>query len=79
MNHLTPPQTGIDTAVFLDAFVISSVLLPAILERLGRRTWTLPSWLDRRLRRIASNRGLSRDAPEVRHRSRTPSVEPTKG
>jgi RND superfamily putative drug exporter len=41
------------TAVFLDAFVIRMVLLPAILELLGRRTWAFPRGLDRRLPRLA--------------------------
>jgi len=30
------------TAVFLDAFVIRSLLLPAVLELLGDRTWRVP-------------------------------------
>src|SRR5438876_5623779 len=41
------------TAVFLDAIVIRMILLPAVLELLGRRAWTFPSWLDRRLPRLA--------------------------
>jgi RND superfamily putative drug exporter len=41
------------TAVFLDAFVIRMLLLPAVLELLGRRTWTFPRVLDRRLPRLA--------------------------
>jgi RND superfamily putative drug exporter len=41
------------TAVFLDAFVIRMVLLPAVLELLGRRTWAFPRGLDRRLPRLA--------------------------
>jgi RND superfamily putative drug exporter len=41
------------TAVFLDAFVIRSLLLPSVLELLGRRTWMLPGWLGRRLPRFA--------------------------
>jgi putative drug exporter of the RND superfamily len=36
-------------AVFLDAIVIRTVLLPAVLELLGRRTWAFPRWFDRRL------------------------------
>jgi RND superfamily putative drug exporter len=39
--------------VFLDAFVIRLVLLPAVLELLGRRTWAFPHRLDRRLPRLA--------------------------
>jgi putative drug exporter of the RND superfamily len=40
------------SAVFLDAFVIRSLLLPSVLELVGRRTWQLPSWLGRRLPRV---------------------------
>jgi RND superfamily putative drug exporter len=29
------------------------VLLPAVLELLGRRTWAFPRWLDRRLPQLA--------------------------
>jgi RND superfamily putative drug exporter len=41
------------TAVFLDAFVIRMILLPAVLELLGPRTWAFPRGLDRRLPRLA--------------------------
>jgi RND superfamily putative drug exporter len=43
---------GLAAAVFLDAVVVRCVLLPAVLELLGKTTWWLPSWLDRRLPRI---------------------------
>ena len=39
------------SAVFLDAFVVRSLLLPAVLELLGRRTWWLPAGIRRRLPR----------------------------
>jgi RND superfamily putative drug exporter len=41
------------TAVFLDAVVIRSILMPAVLELFGRWTWSFPSWFDRRLPRLA--------------------------
>jgi RND superfamily putative drug exporter len=41
------------TAVFLDAIVIRSILMPAVLELFGRRTWAFPRWVDRRLPRLA--------------------------
>jgi RND superfamily putative drug exporter len=41
------------SAVFLDALVVRTLLLPAVLQLLGRTTWTLPRWLDRRLPRVA--------------------------
>jgi putative drug exporter of the RND superfamily len=40
-------------AVFIDAFVVRSLLLPATLHVLGRRTWWLPSWLERRMPHLA--------------------------
>jgi RND superfamily putative drug exporter len=40
-------------AVVLDAVVIRTILLPAVLQLLGRSTWSFPAWLDRRLPRIA--------------------------
>jgi putative drug exporter of the RND superfamily len=40
-------------AVFVDAFVVRSLLLPALLHLLGRRTWWLPAWLDRRMPHLA--------------------------
>jgi RND superfamily putative drug exporter len=45
--------TAMASAVFLDAIVIRSVLMPAVLELFGRRTWAFPTWLDRRLPRLA--------------------------
>ncbi|HVI38367.1 MAG TPA: MMPL family transporter, partial [Gaiellales bacterium] len=41
------------SAVFLDAFIVRSLLLPATLALLDRYAWALPGWLDRRLPRIA--------------------------
>jgi RND superfamily putative drug exporter len=41
------------SAVFLDAFVVRMLLLPAVLELMGRTTWKLPRWLERRLPRVA--------------------------
>jgi RND superfamily putative drug exporter len=40
-------------AVFIDAFVVRSLLLPALLQLLGRRTWWLPEALDRRMPHLA--------------------------
>jgi RND superfamily putative drug exporter len=44
------------SAVFLDAFVVRSLLLPSVLELLGRRAWALPDWLGRRLPHLAIDR-----------------------
>ena len=41
------------SAVLLDAVVVRMLLLPAVLQLLGRTTWALPRWLDRRLPKVA--------------------------
>jgi RND superfamily putative drug exporter len=56
------------SAVLLDAVVVRMLLLPAVLQLLGRTTWALPRWIDRRLPRVAIEA-----APEARH---TPQLEP---
>ncbi len=38
---------GLAVAIFLDAFVIRVVLMPAIMRLLGPREWWMPAWLDR--------------------------------
>ena len=41
------------SAVLLDALVVRMLLLPAVLQLVGRTTWSLPPWLGRRLPRVA--------------------------
>jgi putative drug exporter of the RND superfamily len=41
------------SAVFLDAFVVRSLLLPSVLQLLGPRAWWMPDWLSRRTPRIS--------------------------
>jgi hypothetical protein len=45
---LSPNQRSGGGTVFLDAFVIRSLLLPAVLELLDRSTWKFPDRLGRR-------------------------------
>jgi RND superfamily putative drug exporter len=52
---------GLASAVFFDAVIIRCLLVPALMEIFGRRAWWLPSWLDRRLPRLAI------EAPHERH------------
>jgi putative drug exporter of the RND superfamily len=40
------------SAVFLDALVIRCLLLPAVVNIVGRITWQIPGWLDRLLPRL---------------------------
>jgi RND superfamily putative drug exporter len=44
---------GLASAVLLDALIIRCLLVPAIMELLGRRAWWMPAWLNRRLPRLA--------------------------
>ncbi len=43
---------GLGGAVALDALIVRSVLVPALMIVLGKRNWWLPAWLDRRLPRL---------------------------
>jgi RND superfamily putative drug exporter len=43
---------GLASAVFIDAVIIRSVLVPAVMQLLGARAWWFPSWLDRILPRL---------------------------
>jgi putative drug exporter of the RND superfamily len=61
---------GLASAVFFDAVIIRCLLVPALMEIFGRRAWWLPSWLDRRLPRLAI------ESPEVPHVPHTPHGEP---
>jgi RND superfamily putative drug exporter len=44
---------GLAAAVALDAFVLRTVLVPAVMHLCGRANWWLPGWLDRRLPHLA--------------------------
>jgi RND superfamily putative drug exporter len=44
---------GLASAVFLDAFILRSVLVPAVMHLIGERNWWLPRRLDRALPRVA--------------------------
>jgi RND superfamily putative drug exporter len=59
---------GLAGAVFLDALIIRCILLPAVLQLLGERTWAFPAGLDRRLPRLA----LEHDGPVPRRAETEP-------
>jgi RND superfamily putative drug exporter len=56
---------GLAVAVFIDALIVRCVLLPAVLELLGERTWWLPRWLDRLLPRFDVEVPSTAGAPEL--------------
>ncbi len=43
---------GLASAVLLDAVIVRSVLVPAVMMLLGEANWKLPAWLDRILPRL---------------------------
>jgi RND superfamily putative drug exporter len=43
---------GFAAAIFVDAYLIRTVLVPAVMHMLGRANWWLPAWLDRILPRF---------------------------
>ena len=43
---------GLAAAVFIDAVIIRSVLVPALMQLFGTRAWWLPGWLDKILPRL---------------------------
>jgi len=43
---------GMATAILVDATIVRMLLVPALMQLLGRRTWWIPPWLDRALPRL---------------------------
>jgi len=49
-SHLTmvrPLGLGLAAGVLFDAFVVRMLLVPALMQLVGRSAWWLPRWLDR--------------------------------
>jgi len=40
---------GFASAIFIDAFIIRLLLLPAVMHIFGAAMWWMPSWLEKRL------------------------------
>ncbi|HEX5928638.1 MAG TPA: MMPL family transporter [Solirubrobacterales bacterium] len=65
---------GLAAAVFIDAVIIRSVLVPAIMQLFGEKAWWLPGWLDRILPRLHVEPAEGDPAPTGEH----PVVQPEK-
>ncbi|MFF3320920.1 MMPL family transporter [Streptomyces sp. NPDC002889] len=57
---------GLAAAVALDAFVLRTLLVPALMHLLGGANWWLPRWLDRWLPRISIEKPECRDGAHAR-------------
>ncbi|MGI8665725.1 MAG: MMPL family transporter [Jatrophihabitans sp.] len=54
---------GLASAIFLDAFVVRTVLVPAVMHMVGKANWYYPAWLDRLTPRLSIEAGESAAAP----------------
>jgi RND superfamily putative drug exporter len=43
---------GLASAIFLDATIVRMVLVPAVMQLLGKANWWIPNWLERALPRL---------------------------
>jgi putative drug exporter of the RND superfamily len=73
LAFVTAPETflklfgiGLASAIFLDATLVRMILVPAVMQILGRRNWWIPDWLERILPRIDVERGERVAAAEAR-------------
>lgn len=53
---------GLASAVFLDAFIVRTMLVPSVMHRLGTSNWWYPRWLDRITPRVSIEPPESRSA-----------------
>jgi putative drug exporter of the RND superfamily len=58
---------GLASAVFIDAVIIRSVLVPAIMQLFGKSAWWIPGWLDRILPRLHVEPAEGDPAPTGEH------------
>jgi RND superfamily putative drug exporter len=58
---------GLASAVLIDAVIIRSILVPAIMQLFGRKAWYLPAWLDRILPRLHVEPAEGDPAPTGEH------------
>ncbi len=58
---------GLAAAIFIDAVIIRSVLVPALMQLFGKGAWWLPGWLDRILPRLHVEPAEGDPAPTGEH------------
>jgi RND superfamily putative drug exporter len=67
---------GFAAAIFVDAYIIRTVLVPAVMHLLGRANWWLPAWLDRILPRLHVEPAQPASAGPLRQPSHVGPLEP---
>jgi putative drug exporter of the RND superfamily len=68
---------GFGAAIFIDAFIIRLLLLPAVMHLAGPAMWWMPAWLERRLPHLNIERPEARSA--VDRRLPEPQPQPASG
>jgi RND superfamily putative drug exporter len=58
---------GLASAVLIDAVVIRSVLVPALMQIFGKRAWYFPDWLARVLPRLSVEPAEGDPSPTGEH------------
>jgi len=58
---------GLATAIFVDATIVRTVLVPATMKLMGDANWWIPAWLDRRMPKV--------DIDGATHRPAAPDTE----
>src|SRR5262249_1947118 len=54
---------GLASAVFIDAFILRTILVPALMHLFGRANWWLPGWISRGLPHISIEPAAEPTAP----------------
>jgi putative drug exporter of the RND superfamily len=70
---------GLASAVFLDALIVRSVLVPALMMIFGKRNWEIPSALDRVLPHLNVEGSAAREAPDAETPAPPLAAEPVGG
>jgi putative drug exporter of the RND superfamily len=70
---------GLASAVLLDALIVRSVLVPALMIKIGKANWWLPAWLDRIIPRLSVEGRPPRQVQEPRSADGPAAPEPAAG
>jgi putative drug exporter of the RND superfamily len=70
---------GFASAIFIDAFIIRLLLLPAVMHLVGPAMWWIPDWLDKRLPHLHIERPDAEDEPPADDMPQEREPEPVPG
>ena len=56
-NNFLAANTDLNTAIFIDATIVRLVLVPSVMQLMGRANWWFPRWLDRIVPNISAAGG----------------------